>query len=61
MRKILTKQEADELIRDIPNEEINWIDNIKDRDNEFKDIIHNYDCDGFIKWEKLSFQQLKVR
>lgn len=59
MRKILTRQEADELIRSIPHVEINWIDNMKDRDSEFKDIIHNYDCGGFIKIIKTLVERKK--
>lgn len=49
MRKVLTRQEADDLIGTIPSVEVNWIDNMKERDHEFKDIIQHYDCIGFVK------------
>lgn len=59
MRKVITKEEADELIESIPSVEVNWIENMKDREHEFKDIIHNYDCSGFVKIIKTLVERKK--
>ena len=49
MRKVITKEEAENIIENIPSIEVNWIDDMKERENQFKDIIHHYDCSGFVK------------
>ncbi|WP_366936692.1 CarD family transcriptional regulator [uncultured Clostridium sp.] len=59
MRKVITKEEADELIESIPSVEVNWIENMKDREHEFKDIIHHYDCSGFVKIIKTLVERKK--
>lgn len=59
MRKIISKEEADELINSIPSIEVDWIDDMKDRESRFKDIIHNYDCKGFVKIIKTIIERKK--
>ena len=59
MRKVISKEEADELINSISSLEVNWVDDMKVRDNEFKDIIRNYDCSGFMKIIKTVIERKK--
>lgn len=59
MRNVITKEEADNLINSIPSLEVNWVDNMKDREHEFKDIIHHYDCRGFVKIIKTLIERKK--
>ncbi len=59
MRKVITKEEADNLINSIPTVEVNWVEDMKDRDSQFKDIIRNYDCRGFIKIIKTIIERKK--
>ena len=59
MRKVISREEADELINSIPSIETGWIDDMKDRESEFKDIIHNYDCKGFVKIIKTIVERKK--
>ena len=59
MRKVLTKEEADDLINSIPSMEVNWIEDMKDREGKFKAIIHDYDCKGFVKIIKTIIERRK--
>ena len=59
MRRIISKEEADELINSIPSMKVEWVEDMKDRENKFKDIIHNYDCIGFIKIIKTIIERKK--
>lgn len=59
MRKVITKEEADDLIVSIPSIEVIWNDNMKERDFEFKNTIKNYDCSGFAKIIKTISQKKK--
>lgn len=59
MRKVITKEEAENIIENIPSIEVNWIDDMKERENQFKDIIHHYDCSGFVKIIKTLLERKK--
>ncbi|WP_294372564.1 CarD family transcriptional regulator [uncultured Clostridium sp.] len=59
MRKVITKEEAENIIENIPSVEVNWIDDMKERENQFKDIIHHYDCSGFVKIIKTLLERKK--
>lgn len=59
MRRIISKEEANELINSIPSIEVRWIDDMKDRESVFKDIIRNYDCKGFVKIIKTIIERKK--
>lgn len=49
MRKILSREEADDLIRGIPSMDVKWIDDIKEREAKFKTIVNKFECVGFMK------------
>ena len=59
MRRVITKEEADDLINSIPSVEVNWVEDMKDREHEFKDIIHHYDCRGFVNIIKTIIERKK--
>lgn len=48
MRKILSKDEVNSLINDIPNKETLWIDDDKQRNDQFKSILKGGSCDDLI-------------
>lgn len=50
MRKIITKDEARELIDDIPNIETIWIGDDKKRELVYKESMKKYDC---LEWVKI--------
>lgn len=49
MRKVSTEEEVFSLIKLIPNQEINWIDNDKERNENFKSLLRDGKCTDFIK------------
>lgn len=48
MRNILSKDEIDYLINSIPNTETLWIDNDRERNDQFKSMLRSGDCDDLI-------------
>lgn len=48
-RKIITKDEADKLIKEIPQIETIWFDNDKKREEVYKETVRKYDCREYIK------------
>lgn len=44
MRKILTRKQADGLIKEIQNMEPNWIENDKEREKSFENALKEGDC-----------------
>ena len=59
MRKVLTREEADDLINNISSVEVKWVENMKDRELEFKSISRDYDCEGFVKIIKTIIERKK--
>ncbi len=57
MRKILTEEEAQELIRQIPNIEPYWNINDKKREDQYKTAIRTYDCREWIRIIKTLYQR----
>lgn len=49
MRRILSKEEADDLIEKAANLEILWFDNDKVKENKYKEIIKNGDCSQLVQ------------
>ena len=50
MRKILTRQEAIELIDKIPKTDTIWVENEKFRENNYRMAMRSYDCQ---EWSKV--------
>lgn len=48
MREIISKDEVDSLIENIPNQETIWVDNDRERSEEFKSMIKSGKCDDLI-------------
>lgn len=48
MREIISKDEVDSLIKNIPNQEVIWVDNDRERSEEFKAMIKSADCHDLI-------------
>lgn len=49
MREVISKEEANELISSIPTIEVDWIPNIKDREEKYKNMMKNSDCEDFLR------------
>ena len=61
MRSVITKEEAEELIKRIPEIETVWILNEKAREVQFKEALHTCDCEELIKIIKTLYQRKKQR
>ncbi|EGT3616045.1 CarD family transcriptional regulator [Clostridium perfringens] len=48
MRKILSKEDMNSLINNIPNKETLWIDNDRQRNDQFKTMLKSGSCDDLI-------------
>ena len=61
MRKLLSKEEIDELIDSMPNEKANWITNDNERKEKYRSIISNGNHTELIKLIKAIFFEKKER
>lgn len=61
MRRILSKEEINELIETMPYEEANWISNENERKEKYKSIIASGDRTELIKMIKALYFQKKKR
>ena len=57
MRTIISKEEAENLISDIPNMESIWIANERERENQYKAALKTCDCKELIKMIKTIYQR----
>ncbi len=48
MRPLISKEEVMSLIRDIPNREITWINDERERNSEFKSLLKSGDCNKWV-------------
>lgn len=60
-RKVITKQEADMLIRDIPEIEAAWIDNDKLREMVYKEALKSCDLRELVKIIKNMYERREER
>lgn len=60
-RKILTREEADELISEIPDLEQLWISNDKLREEQYKDAMKDCDCRQWVRIIKTLYLRKKER
>lgn len=49
IRKILSREEVDEIIASMPDSTAGWIENDLERKNEYKKIIGSGDCKSLVK------------
>ena len=61
MRSVITKEEAEVLIKRIPEIETVWILNEKAREVQFKEALHTCDCEELIKIIKTLYQRKQQR
>jgi len=61
MRRILSKEEIDQLIDSMPEESANWIENENERREQYKKIISEGNHTQLIRMIKAIFYQKKVR
>lgn len=57
IRPILTKEEAEELINEIPSLDIVWIGNDKERELQYKAALRSCDCKELIRIIKTLYQR----
>ena len=61
IRPLITKEEAERLIENIPNIDSIWITNEKERESLYKSIIKTCDCKELIKIIKTLYQRKESR
>ena len=61
MRPVISKEEAQKLIKRIPEIETAWIVNEKAREFQFKEALHTCDCEELIKIIKTLYQRKQQR
>lgn len=61
MRPVITKEEAEDLIKRIPTIETVWIVNEKAREIQFKEALHTCDCEELIKVIKTLYHRKRQR
>ncbi len=61
MRRILSKNEAKGLIDEIPEIELLWIENDKQREYQYKQAMNKYDCREWVKIIKTLYVRKQER
>lgn len=61
MRKLISKEEADELIKSIPSIEILHFNDEKMREEKYKEVVRTYECKELIKVIKTSYLRKEKR
>lgn len=61
MRKILSKDEVNELIKDMDSIDLLIFDNEREYEQKYKEIMRKYDCKDLIKIIKTSYLRKKER
>jgi len=61
MRKLITKEEAQELISKIPDIEILWDDNEKIREEKYLEALHTYNCYEWVRIIKTLYLRMEER
>lgn len=61
MRKIISKEETEALINNIPATEILYFDDDKMREEKYKEVMHTYECTELIKIIKTSYLRKEER
>lgn len=61
MRKVISGGEAQELINDIPNTPLLWIENDKQREEAYKVALRTHDCAEWLKIIKTLYERKQER
>lgn len=61
MRPVITKEEAEALVKRIPEIETVWIVNEKAREVQFKETLHTCDCEELVKIIKTLYERKQQR
>lgn len=61
MRRVLTEEEAQQLIDEIPSIELLWIENDKIREQKYKETINKYDCREWVRVIKTLYVRRQER
>jgi len=61
MRCVISKDEADKLISEIPSIELIWVDNDKLRENKYKECINSCECREWVRIIKTLSARMKDR
>ncbi|MDD6212908.1 MAG: CarD family transcriptional regulator [Clostridiales bacterium] len=61
MRALITKEEAEALIKDMPNMDEVWVPNEKQREQTYKDCLRTGECREYIRVIKTLYQRKKLR
>lgn len=61
MRLVLSKQEAKELVEEIPLLETIWIPNEKEREDQYKEAVRSGDCRELVRMIKTIYLRQKAR
>lgn len=61
MRPVITKEEAQQLIDEIPEIQTVWIVNERERESQYKSALQTCDCRELVKIIKTLYQRKKTR
>lgn len=61
MRRIITKEEANALLAGIPEYEDLEIEDVRSQEQQYKEILKNYDCTEFLRFIKALYQRKRIR
>lgn len=61
MRPVITKNDAEKLIKRIPDIENAWIVNEQEREEQYKSALRTCDCEELVKIIKTLFKRRKTR
>ncbi|MCR5419559.1 MAG: CarD family transcriptional regulator [Lachnospiraceae bacterium] len=61
MRPVISKTEAEDLIRKIPDIDYAWITNEQERETQYKNALKTCDCEELVKIIKTLFKRKKTR
>lgn len=61
MRKVITNEEAEELIEQIADTELLWVENDKQREETYKEALRKRDCTDWVKIIKTLYVRKQER
>ena len=61
MRPVISREEAQQLIDEIPMLQVVWITNERERENQYRTMLKTCDCKELVKIIKTLYQRKKAR
>lgn len=61
MRYVMSREETEELIRDIPRLEANWSSNEREREMQYRGAIKSCDCRELVKVIRTLYERRRMR